>query len=722
MAGQGNPYRPPADTRSRHWLDVDTPGVRRHEFGNGTTVSYRDPTVPFQDTRSAALEAAKAASQAAEGIFEELKGRMEASNPLRFFLLIDALQRLMRRQGASAHGYDVLQELVGGILTSLDPATVMSRRAAPVSEEDFTEMELLVRQLAACASQARLGEYLQDEDERGLDARFLLAAEEQFDRTAGYTEHLRVIATDVLGQLDDLAPGIGFRLSDVLRAADAQLSDQIGRLEGAHGEDRDGPPVSRTADARSGQSSAFAALERVASVIEHNPVPVVAPALGVDIEVASRIVDSLATPLGTQAVTSLTRSNRLRQFPVLRLPDSTYIWTSPQDFLHEVLEWADLFLADRARPAWRQRQSRARAATTERLAARALADVYGAERVISNLEYRETDGDWIETDVVVDLGAAAVIVEAKSQRLTPQGRSATAGRVRTKVDEFLVRPLSQTSRARSALLDGAEVRAPQRELRRMKQSVVRRLIVNLDRVDPFVANARSLVAAAIGDSDAVDADAWIVSLADLLMVTHLLRTPTELWAYHGKRAAQTATGSPVIFMESDALGAWIKTREGAWPTHEGHVFQLAFSSQEINDYYNYRDFVARGAELKVVLPPASGIPDEVLRSMTELIDSQGWAEAADAIANVAPRQWRRFQRDMRRLAVEPRNRNQRRSRQDVERGIKYGSKPVVTIKPGDEPRLITAADQSPSLANAMPDDDPPAAAVTLIVPRPASVS
>ncbi|WP_156415527.1 hypothetical protein [Terrabacter sp. Soil811] len=154
------------------------------------------------------------------------------------------------------------------------------------------------------------------------------------------------------------------------------------------------------------------------------------------------------------------------------------------------------------------------------------------------------------------------------------------------------------------------------------------------------------------------------------------------------------------------------------------MFQLAFSSQEINDYYNNRDFVARGAELDVALQPASGIPDEVLRTMTALIDSDGWTEAADAIANVAPRQWRRFHRDMRRLAVEPRNRNQRRSRQAVERGIKYGVEPVVTIKPGTAPRLqvTTAADPSPNAATGVLGNSRSATAVTLTVPQPGSVS
>jgi hypothetical protein len=724
MRGQGGAGGRPAEARARHWLDVDTPGLVQHEWNDGTTVSFRDPSVSFQDARVTALVAAQLATRGAHETFEELKHRMTASNPLRFFLLIDALQRMMRMKGASAHGYDPLQELVGGILTSLDPQTVMSRRYAEIREDDFTAMELLVRQLAAHASQARVGDYLEDEDDRGVDTRFLLAAEEQFDRTAGYTENLRAIASDVLTQLDDLEPEIGFRLSDVVRAADAQLDDQLTRLQVVHDGIHQASRESEDAAPTSGESTAFAALERVASVIEHNPVPVIAAALSVDLDVASRLVDSFATPLGTQQVVSLTRSNRLRQFPAIKLPDGTYIWTSPQDCLHEILEWADLYLADRARPAWRQRLSRARAATTERLTAQALASVYGADRVIRNLEYCEADGSWIETDVVIDLGAAAVIVEAKSQRITPQGRSATAGRVRTKVEEFLVRPLSQTSRASCALLEGALVRARRRELPRMKPSVVRRLIVNLDRVDPFVTHAHRLVSAAVNDSDVLETDAWIVSLADLLTVTHLLRTSTELWAYHGKRAAQTATGSPVIFMESDALGAWIKSREGAWPTQEGQLFQLAFSSEEINAYYNYRDFVSRGAGVEAVPPPTSCIPDEVLRTMTSLIDNDSWAEAADAIANVPPAEWGRFRRDMQRLTATPRTRSQRRSLAAVERGIEYGKEPRVIIKPGSDPHLEVATGTGQM-------SDPPqnvvghggvTSTVTLIVPRTASAS
>lgn len=693
----------------------------QHEWSDGTTASFRDPKVSFEDARVTALAAANLATQGAQDVFEELKRRMVASNPLRFFLLIDALQRMMRMTGASAHGYDPLQELVGGILTSIDPPVVMSKREAELGEHDFTAMELLVRQLAAHASQARIGEYLRDEDERGIDTRFLLAAEEQFDRTAGYTENLRLIASDVLSQLDDLEPEIGFRLADVLRAADAQLDDQIARLQdvhdGEHPDRLDSQDVSRA----SGQSNAFGALERVASVIGHDPVPVVAAALALDTSVALRLVDSLATPLGSQDVASLTSSNRLRQFPAIKLPDGSYIWTSPQDCLHEILEWADLYLADRARPVLRQRLSRARAAATERLTAQALADVYGAERVVRNLEYCEADGSWIETDVVVDLGAAAVIVEAKSQRITPQGRSAAAGRIRTKVDEFLVRPLSQTNRARRALLEGAAIRSRRREGLSMKPSVVRRLIVNLDRVDPFVTHARSLVSAAVDEAHGLDTDAWIVSLADLLTVTHLLRTPTELWAYHGKRAAQTATGSPVVFMETDALGAWFRSREGAWPAREGQLFQLAFSSAEINAYYNYRDLESRGAQVDPVPPPTSQIPDVVLSSMSSLIGAEAWAQAADAIANVPPAEWKRFRRQMRRLASAPRTRSQRRALTAAERGVAYGKQPRVIIQPGDEPRLeiFTAVRESgPSPDLAAGEED--VSAVTLIVPRSAS--
>jgi hypothetical protein len=171
-------------------------------------------------------------------------------------------------------------------------------------------------------------------------------------------------------------------------------------------------------------------------------------------------------------------------------------------------------------------------------------------------------------------------------------------------------------------------------------------------------------------------------------------------------------------MESDALGAWMKSREGAWPVYEGNVFQLAFSSEAINAYYNYRDFVSRGADVDVVPAPSSCIPDEVLTAMTSLIDSEGWAAAADAIANVPPAEWLRFRRDMRRLVHTPRTRSQRRSLEAVERGVQYGVEPTVIIKPGREARLEVSLSTSqltyppPDLVG---DGSPPVA--TLIVPR-----
>ena len=657
----------------------------------------------------------------AKETFAELQRRMAASNPLRSYLLVDALQRLMRLQGATAHGYDPLQELVGGILTSLDPQIVMARRDTSVSEADFTEMELLVRQLAALSAQARVATYLEDKDERGVDARFLLAAEEQFDRTAGYTEFLRTIASDVLMQLDDLAPQVGFRLHDVIQAADAHVDDQISRIEAAQRDAQSEPLIAGTGATAAQRSSVFASLERIASVSAHDPTPAITESLNLEREVASRLLDSLATPLGSQQLTDLAMSNRLRQFPVVKLLDGTFIWASPQDCLHEVLEWADLYFTQRGETGLRNRLSRARAATTERLTAQALADVYGEDRVIRNLEYGEADGSWVETDAVVDLGAAAVIVEAKSQRITPQGRSATAGRVRTKVEEFLVRPLSQTSRASRALLEGREVRARQTGVRRPKPAVVRRLIVNLDRVDPFVTHARELVTGATRETrDHLETDAWIVSLADLLAVTHLLPTPVELWGYHGKRSAQTATGSPVIYMESDALGAWLKTREGAWPIRDGNVFQLAFSSDEINTYFNARDFAARGrnAGTSPVQRPGSRIPHEVLSSMTSLLDAEGWAYAADVIADVQPSEWSRFRRAMRRLATEPTTRRQRRSRAAVERGITCGIEPRVIIRPGTAAKLevsgSTPQAPAPSAQSEAADRGEPAC-VTLTV-------
>ena len=665
-AGGANARRP------EHWLTFPSPGMIEHRWEDGTEVAYRDPSVSFEDGRVTALLLGKMAGARSAEVFDLLRNRMLETNPLQFYMCVDALLRVMRRAPIeAAHGYDVLVEFVGGILTSLPADQVMQKRAALLTEEDFTEMEILVREFARLDLHARITDLAEDDDERNIDARGLLVGEQQFDRTAGYTQHLSAIADQVLARLDGVAAtGLGFDPRDALRAARAHATAQHASLVDAADRRRSGPAHSAMRSTHS-----YDVLTSIAEAMSRDPRSTLVESLGMDPASARHLLDALSTPLGDQDVTSLTSANRLRQFPVIKFEDGTYIWASPHDFVHDALDWADLHLVGRRIEPARRRLLKGRARVAEKLVAAAFADVFGAERVRNNVQYEEPSGEWIESDLLVDLGGAVVVVEVKSHRITLPGRQANAARVRSKVEEFLLRPLEQTDRARKALMAGCEIRdARGQQLGRMRAPLVRRVIVHLDRVDPFVTYAHEI-------ADDLSADAWIVSVADLLAVTELLRSPTELYGYISARAAQIAGGSPLVFMESDALGAWLRSREGAWPVEDGAVFRLAYSSDEINKYFTQSELHARHPDLASnPIAPRSGIPPLVLETMTQLIGHLSWPTAVSAIAAVPPHEWEKFARDVRRATAPVRTRQQRRARASTERGTSYGTDKRLVVR------------------------------------------
>lgn len=223
----------------------------------------------------------------------------------------------------------------------------------------------------------------------------------------------------------------------------------------------------------------------------------------------------------------------------------------------------------------------------------------------------------------------------------------------------------------------------------------------LERVDPFSSEATY----DSGRDDEDDRHVWIVCLTDLLMVTDILTSPAELYAYIRTRCEQTAAGSPRIVTESDALGAWLKSREGVWPAPEGTVFMLEASSDAINAYFTALEMHNRyPARIETPTAPSTQIPLAVLQTLGRLLDAGAieWAEAADRVCAVQPASWRIVQRDIARRSVTPRTRNQRRAIAAAVRGRRVGDN--LTIRLGAVDEISTAGGVTLTVVF---DDSPP---------------
>jgi hypothetical protein len=159
------------------------------------------------------------------------------------------------------------------------------------------------------------------------------------------------------------------------------------------------------------------------------------------------------------------------------------------------------------------------------------------------------------------------------------------------------------------------------------------------------------------------------------MVTDLLTRPPELYSYIKTRCEQTAKGSPRIISESDALGAWLRSREGAWDAPEGVVFMLEDSSEAINEYFTRLEMHNRYPEhIDAPVAPSTFIPPVVIGALDRLLKSNdgNWAAAAEAVGAVKPRSWTVVERDVIRLRLAPRTRNQRKAAAAAVRGRRLG--------------------------------------------------
>lgn len=629
------------------------PGWQHLDLEDEVSIDLPDPRWTSEDTKRAARMLAAQAKDETGRLTQRLVELLHESDAVGVYVRLVTQEQLGRsRHTPGMAGYEGAIEFLGGLVTSMAPELVGANRSLAVSTETVQEIDALLREVASRAPLiTAVGLYGQS-DERHIEERYQLLLEKMYDRMGGYPQHLRAITLAVFGGIDEpCAALLGFRPTRALdlaaqhtRAIEDVRTEALSRLSQNQGKSPSQPRWQELMDA-------------FAEAAAQDPASTLADAEGWSSAEVTAILNAMATTVGSQDVTSLLSPNRLRYFPVIQLQDA-YVWPHPEDFLHEALEWIDTLLLAAQASRLRERLSNRRARATEQLVADRLASVFGAERVSRGAKYSIGKNQVAETDVVVDLPGAAIVVEAKAHRITAQGRAAHASRVRTKFKELVEAPMGQSARARDALLDGVSFSHAlgQAPIRTVPRTEVARVVVTLDRIDPFATVAKD------GDLDG-PGDVWMVSLADFLAVIDVLQDPTAMYAYIHTRMAQTAARSPHIAMETDALGAWLRTREGVWPLIGGSAGRLAYSSAEINAFFTQADQHERRPDL--VQPPRHlplGVPKPILDLMVRELENQHplWPAAAKAIFDAHPRVWRPIRRDLeqpRRTAT----RNQRRA-------------------------------------------------------------
>lgn len=672
-----------APRRTPYLAAPGLPGWHHLDLKGGVSIDLPDPYWTSEETRRAARRAAAQARMETEGLTRRLIELLHQADAISVYVRLVTQEQLGRlRHMEELAGYEGAVEFLGGLVTSLDVEAVTANRSLPVSQEVVREVDFLLREIASRAPLITAADLDGQSDERHVEERYQLLLEKMYDRMAGYPQHLRAIDLAVLNGIDrECACALGFRPTRALELAAIHTK----AIEGIRMQ-----ALSRLRDRKSCPRPSWHELvDAFAEAAGRDPASTVAAEDGWSSDEVTSILTAMATPVGSQDVTSLLSPNRLRCFPVIQTPDG-YVWPHPEDFIHEAPEWIDALLLAREALSLRERLSVQRARITEQLVADRLVGVFGASRVSRGVKYAIGKNQVAETDVIVDLGTAAIVVEAKAHRITAQGRAGHVDRVRTKFRELVEAPIRQSARARDALLAGASFRnAPgQARIRQTPRTEVARVVVTLDRIDPFAAVARD------GDLDG-PGDVWMVSLADFLAVMDTLCDPTAVYAYIQTRMAQTAAQSPLIGIETDALGAWLRTREGVWPLLAGSAGRLAYSSKEINAFFTLADQHERLPGLVAAPPrPSLGVPSPILDLMIREMQNGHplWPTAAKSIFDVRPECWRPIHRQLQQPR-RPTTRTQRRAARRAARGRALsGSLHLDVVEPG-----------TPEILDGMPD-------------------
>jgi hypothetical protein len=234
---------------------------------------------------------------------------------------------------------------------------------------------------------------------------------------------------------------------------------------------------------------------------------------------------------------------------------------------------------------------------------------------------------------------------SEGPRLTDQGRRGAPARVETVAGNVIEKALEQTRRAGTymmeeggrsfAMKDGAGLieRLP------IRLDGVTEIIVTFERMDPLA----MLGTAVVGQGER---SVWIVSIADLLMVADVLTDAGSFHHYARTRAATTAAG-PVIYVESDGLGAYLQDRLAGVRAEANDnpdaIVVLGYASGDINEFFTNTELGLKSRA------PTTGVPSSIAEALTLTIGHHAgsWTHVVDEVM-AAPRdtwkRWRSFSR------------------------------------------------------------------------------
>ncbi len=286
-----------------------------------------------------------------------------------------------------------------------------------------------------------------------------------------------------------------------------------------------------------------------------------------------------------------------------------------------------------------QKYMKRRGELLEQRGMRALVNSLDPDSALINVEYTDSQHKRFEADGLILVGNVAIVVEAKSNRITPLARSGAANRLWLELGPIITKAATQADRLRALIHEGTSLHIrssssmqsdgttdnPKKNWDLDTTNITEVYTVALSLED---LNFIATVTAELVESGLIPAGApapWIVNVHDLEIATELLERPSELVHFLSRRRKAAGKNTVLATDELDYVMHYLLM--GLYTDEDKDATELVSSlTEDLDAWYFYRS----GQKTTFAPKPAQPLTTDMADTLDLLNDHRphGWLQAS----------------------------------------------------------------------------------------------
>lgn len=288
---------------------------------------------------------------------------------------------------------------------------------------------------------------------------------------------------------------------------------------------------------------------------------------------------------------------------------------------------------------------------------RAIVDALRPDVALANVVYRGANGQRFEADGLLVIGEVAIVVEAKSNRLTPYARSGSPARLWKELGPIISKAAEQAERLRALIATDPYLHIVSSVDATSSGRKQTNWNLDVNEVNDVFTVALSLedlnylatVTSELVESGLIPADSpapWVVNIHDLELTTQLLQRPAEFIHFLSRRRRVSAKNNYLAVDELDYVMHYLTA--GLFPEGSPGVTTLILS---LTDDLDAWVFYNEGLRETPAPKPAQEIDAESVEILTLLEQNRpyGWLGASTSLLELGPGTRARVAHEARRL-------------------------------------------------------------------------